>query len=108
MPPAKRHPEVPWLTLAPTVQALLDQGDATRGLTARTRGQQLIVSRPDEIGPDPRFRLIPLGGGRYGLSLYERNRWQPLPYAGGLQELVAVMNTDLAAWAAEWPAPPLP
>ena len=36
MPPAKRHPEVPWLTLAPTVQALLDQGEATRGLTAKT------------------------------------------------------------------------
>ena len=104
MPPAKRHPEVPWLTLAPTVQALLDQGEATRSLAARTRGQHLIVSRPDEIGRDPRFRLTPLGEGRYGLSLYERNRWQPLPYEGGLQELVAVMNTDLAAWAAEWPS----
>ena len=105
MPPAKRHPEVPWLTLAPTVQALLDQGEATRGLTARTRGQQLIVSRLDEIGPDPRFRLTPLGAGRYGLSVYDRNRWDPLPYEGNLNELVAVMNTDLAAWAAEWPSP---
>jgi hypothetical protein len=105
MPPAKRHPEVPWLTLAPTVQALLDQGEATRGLTARTRGQHVIVSRLDEIGADPRFRLTPLGGGRYGLSLYERKHWQPLPYEGGLQEMVAVMNTDLAAWAAEWPSP---
>jgi hypothetical protein len=105
MPPAKRHPEVPWLTLAPTVQALLDQGEATRGLTARTRGQHLIVSRLDETGPDPRFRLTPLGNGRYGLSLYERNHWQPLPYEGTLNELVDVMNTDLAAWAAEWPSP---
>jgi len=70
-----------------------------------TRGQHLIVSRLDEIGPDPRFRLTPLGGGRYGLALYERNHWQPLPYEGGLPELVAVMNTDLAAWAAEWPSP---
>jgi len=57
MAAAKRHPEVPWLTLAPTVQALLDQGEATHGLTARTRGQHVIVSRSDEIGPDPRFRL---------------------------------------------------
>jgi hypothetical protein len=105
MPPAKRHPEVPWLTLAPTVQALLDQGDATRGLTARIRGQHLIVSRLDETGPDPRFRLTPLGRGRYGLSLYERSRWQPLPYEGELHELVTAMNTDLAAWAAEWPSP---
>ena len=42
------------------------------------------------------------------LSLHERNRWEPLPYEGGLEELVAVMNTDLATWAAEWPSPPLP
>jgi hypothetical protein len=105
MPPARRHPEVPWLTLAATVQTLLDQGEATHGLTATTRGQHLIVSRLDETGPDPRFRLTPLGSNRYGLSLYERNRWQPLPYEGPLHDLVAVMNTDLAAWAAEWPSP---
>ena len=104
MPPAKRHPEAPWLTLAPTVQALLDQGAAPHGLTPRTRGQHLIVSQRHEIGPDARFRLTPLGNGRYGLSLYERTRREPLPYEGGLQELVAVMNTDLAAWAAEWPS----
>lgn len=104
MPPAKRDPEVPWLTLAATVQTLLDQGEATRGLTAKTRGQHLIVSRLDELGLDQRFRLTPLSGGRYGLSLYERNRWQPLPYEGTLNELVDVMNSDLAVWAAEWPS----
>jgi hypothetical protein len=97
-----RDRPVPRLTLAPTILELLDQGEATRGLTARTRGQHLLVSRTDDIGPDPRFRLTPLGGGRYGLSLYERNRWQPVPYEGTLHELVAAMNTDLAAWAAEW------
>jgi hypothetical protein len=32
---------------------------------------------------------------------YERNHWEPLLYEGALDELVAVMNTDLAAWAAE-------
>jgi hypothetical protein len=64
MSPAKRHPEVPWLTLAPTVQTLLDQGEATRGLTVTT----------------------------------------PLPYEGTLNELVDVMNTDLAAWAPAWPS----
>lgn len=105
MPPVKRHPEVPWLTLAPTIQALLDQGAATRGLNATTRGRHVIVSRRDEIGPDPRFRITPLAAGRYGLSLYERNRWQPVPYEGGLRELVEVMNSDLALWAAEWPSP---
>jgi hypothetical protein len=105
MAPAKRHPEVPWLTLAPTVQELLDQGEATRGLTAKTRGQHLIVSKLDEIGPDPRFRVTPLGGARYGLSLYQRNRWEALPYEGTLNELVDVMNSDLAGWAADWPSP---
>jgi len=105
MPAAKRHPEVPWLTLASTVQTLLDQGEATRGLAAKTRGQHLIVSRSDEIGADPRFRITPLGGGRYGLSLYERNRWEPLPYEGPLNVLVDVMNSDLAVWAADWPSP---
>jgi hypothetical protein len=34
MPPAKRHPDVSWLpVLLPNVQALLDQGEATRGCT---------------------------------------------------------------------------
>ena len=65
----------------------------------------LIVSRSDEIGADPRFRITPLGGGRYGLSLYERNRWEPLPYEGPLNGLVDVMNSDLAVWAADWPSP---
>jgi hypothetical protein len=32
---------------------LLDQGEATCGLTARTRGQHVIVSRLDEIDPIP-------------------------------------------------------
>ena len=63
------------------------------------------MSRLDEIGRDPRFRLTSLGGGRYGLSLYERNRWQPSPYESEVHEMVAMMNTDLAAWAAEWPSP---
>src|SRR5262245_54990450 len=106
MPSARRRPDVAWLTLAPTAQALLDQGQATRGLTARLRGTHLLVGRFDELGPDPRFRVTPLGGGQYGLSLYARNRWQPLPYKGTLAELVEVMNTDLAAWAADWPSLP--
>ena len=107
MPPARRRPDVSWLpTVVPTIQALLDQGEATRGFTVKIRGGHLILGRVDDAGPDPRFRLTPLGGGRYGLSLYERNRWDPLPYEGTLNELVDVINTDLAAWAAEWPEPP--
>jgi hypothetical protein len=104
MPPAKRRPATFWLPMGvPTVQGLLDRGEATRGMTAKTRAGHLVLGRVDADGPDPRFRLTPLGGGRYGLSLYDRNRWDPLPYEGTLNELVDVMNTDLGAWAAPWP-----
>jgi len=107
MPPARRRPDTSWLpTVVPTVQALLDQGEATRGFTVKTWGGHLILGRVDEAGPDPRFRLTPLGGGRYGLSLYDRNRWDLLPYEGTLNEMVDVMNNDLGVWAAEWPEPP--
>ena len=107
MSPARRRPNTSWLpTVVPTVQALLDQGVATHGFTVKTWGGHLILGRVDEAGPDPRFRLTPLGGGRYGLSLYDRNRWDPLPYEGTLTEMVDVINNDLGAWAAEWPEPP--
>jgi len=107
MPPARRRPTTsPLPTVVPTVHALLDQGEVTRGFTVKTRGGHLILGRVDEAGPDPRFRLTPLGGGRYGLSLYDRNRWDPLPYEGSLNEMVDVINNDLGAWAAEWPEPP--
>ena len=103
MPPAKRRTHTSWLpTLVPTVQSLLDHGEATRGMTVKTWGGHLVLGRVDADGPDPRFRLTPLGAGRYGLSLYDRNRWNPLPYEGALNELVDVMNTDLGAWAAAW------
>jgi len=38
----------------------------------------------------------------YGLSLYRRQRWEPLPYQGTLQELAETMNNDFAAWADDW------
>ena len=92
--------------VVPTIQGLLDQSETTRGLTVTTRGGHVVLGGVDEAGPDPRFRLTPLGGGRYGLSLYDRNRWDPLPYQGTLEELVDVMKTDLGAWAAAWPDVP--
>jgi len=107
MPPARRRPDTSWLpTVVPTIQSLLDQGEATRGLMIKIRGGHLILGRVDQDGLDQRFRLTPLGGGRYGLSLYDRNRWDPLSYEGTLNEMVDVINNDLGAWAAEWPEPP--
>lgn len=103
MPPARRRPDVSWLlTLVPTLETLLEAGDVTRGLNVTARAGHLIVGRTDEHGADPRFRLTPLGAGAYGLSLYRRKKWEPLPFEGTLQELTVTMNHDLAAWAQDW------
>ena len=106
MPPAKRHPDVSWLpVLLPNVQALLDQGKATHGCTATVRGGHIIVGRFDDAGADPRFRMTLLKGDAYGLSLYHRKKWDPLPFQGTLTELVEVMNSALAHWAVDWSLP---
>ena len=103
MPSARRRPDLSWLpTVVPTLATLLEAGQVTRGLSVSVRGGHLIVGRTDEHGADPRFRLTPLGAGAYGLSLYRRQRWEPLPYQGTLQELAETMNNDLAAWADDW------
>jgi hypothetical protein len=85
---------------------LLDQGESTRGCRASVRGGHLIVGRVDELGAEPRFRLTPLGANSYGLSLYHRKRWDPLPYEGSLADMVEVMNADLSHWAVDWSPPP--
>jgi hypothetical protein len=91
-PPRRRH-DVSWLpTVVPDLHSLLQVGHATRGMSVVARGGHLIVARTDEHGSDPRFRLTPLGAGAYGLSLYRRNRWEPLPYEGTLHELAVTMN----------------
>lgn len=105
--PAARHgaARLPtdWLpTVVPTLQALVDAGAVTQGLVVTTRAGHLTLGRRDEHGPDPRFRLTPLGGTQYGLSLSRRRGWEPLPYQGTLEELVDVLNADLQAWAADW------
>ena len=107
MPPARpprRRPGASWLpTIIPTLQALLEAGQATRGLAVSVRGGHLILTRADDLGLDPRFRLTSLGPTTYGLSLYRRKHWEALPYQGTLQDMVDVMNTDLQHWAADWP-----
>ena len=106
MPPAKRRADTSWLpTVVPTVQALLDQGEATRGLTVKVRGGHLILGRLDDDGLDQRFRLTPIGGVQFGLSLYHRNRWDPLPFQGTFKEMVDVMNNALTGWAVDWSLP---
>src|SRR5215831_5948492 len=88
MPPAKRRPDTSWLpTVVPTVQGLLDHGEATRGMTVKTWGGHLVLGRVDAAGPDPRFRLTPLGGGRYGLSLLRPQPLGSAPLRGHAQRV---------------------
>ena len=87
---------------------MLEAGEATRGLRAEPSRGALVLSRSwqddpsSEPAPDPRFRLTPLDRGQFGLSLYRRNRWERLPFRGTLEELVDIMNTALARWAADF------
>lgn len=88
------------------LESLLAAGEATRGLEVRRSRGGLILSRRWQADPtrepelDPRFRLTPLGQAQFGLSLSRHNRWEPLPFQGTLAELVDVMNSALAPWAA--------
>ena len=103
VPSPRRRADVSWLpTVVPDLQILLEVGHATRGMSVTVRGGHLIMSRTDEHGADPRFRLTPLGAGAYALSLYRNQRWEPLPYEGTLQELAVTLNNDLSAWADDW------
>jgi hypothetical protein len=84
---------------------LLEAGEATHGLQAKRSRGGIVLSRDEQdrpepaLRPDPRFRLTPLRAGHFGLSLYRRGRWEPIPFEGTLHELVDVMNTELAPWA---------
>jgi hypothetical protein len=85
---------------------LLEAGQATRGLRATASRGAIVLSRTGQDGPsaasDPRFRLTPLAGEQFALSLYRRNRWERLPFQGTLPALVDIINTVLAHWAAEF------
>jgi hypothetical protein len=43
--------------VVPTVQNLLDQGEATRGMSVKTWGGHFVLGRADADGPDPRFTI---------------------------------------------------
>src|SRR6266851_524361 len=103
VPPTRRRQDLSWLpTVVPDLQILLEVGHATRGMSVTVRGGHLIVGRTDQQGAEQRFRVKKLGDGAYGLSLYRRRKWEPLPYTGTLQDLAVTMNNDLSAWADDW------
>lgn len=96
------------LTAVARLQPLLDRGEATVGLAAAVSRGGIVISRPGQSPSladpeaDPRFRLTVLGDDQFGLSLRRLDRWEQLPFQGPLPDLVAVMNTALAHWAADW------
>src|SRR5713226_9753821 len=75
------------------LESFLGAGEATQGLHAKRSRGGIVLSRDwqenpaAEPEPDPRFRLTPLRQGQFGLSLYRRGRWEPLPFKGTLREL---------------------
>ncbi len=98
----------PLSTAVRRLEPLLETQEATRGLRAASSRGAIVLSRDWQDDPSadpepaPRFRLVPLARDQFGLSLYRRNRWERLPFQGTLEELVDVMNTALAPWAAEF------
>ena len=107
VPRVNRSTDTSWLpTVVPTAQSLVEHGERDTRHDAQNLGRSRGAGRVNADGLNPRFRLTPLGAGTYSLSLHDRNRWEPVPYEGTLDELVDVMNTDLAAWATPWPDVP--
>ena len=84
---------------------LLQAGAATRHLHIDQRRGAIVLSGTwvDDVSGhqerDPRFRLTPLGGAQFGLSLRRGARWERLPFDGSLTDLVDVINTVLPHWA---------
>ena len=55
---------------------------------------------------DPVARLTPLGGGGYRLSFRRHTgRWEPMPFAGPLDEMAATLVTTLEPYLQRWTFP---
>lgn len=84
---------------------LLAAHEATRHLHLDCHRGAIVLSGTwiDDLSghedPDPRFRLTPLGGSHFGLSLRRGTRWERLPFDGSLADLVDVITTVLPHWA---------
>ena len=77
------------------LKKLLDRHKQTVGLYVRVHGQNLILGRPEPLGPkgalanDDRVRLTRLSGSRYGLSVKRHTgRWERTPFCGSMEEMV--------------------
>ncbi len=52
---------------------------------------------------EPVARLTPLGAGRYGLSFRNHSgRWEPMPFAGNMQEMTQRLVSALGRYLERW------
>lgn len=80
------------------LEGLLRGARATRGLTVRTHGQDLIVGRPEtdpdgRPAPDDRVKLTRISAATWGLSVKRHTgRWERTPFSGTMREMVDVIR----------------
>ena len=91
------------------LEQLLGKSKVTSGLLVRARGKQLTLVRED-TGPagepedDPRVRLTHLGGQQFGVSvLRHTGTWERTPFAGSIDEVVAIIVETMQHLVADWP-----
>lgn len=94
-----QHPLVPLVR-----DKLAGLGDFAH-LTVYRQGDHLFIAHvgpPDASGEvDPVLRITHVGHWRFGLSLRRPNgRWQPVPIAGAMFEVIAEAVRTLGPWLA--------
>ena len=88
---------------------LLGKSKVTSGLLVRARGKHLTLVRQDpgpggEPEDDPRVRLTHLGGEQFGVSvLRHTGKWERTPFAGSIDEVVAIIVETMQHLVADWP-----
>lgn len=64
------------------------------------RGHLVVFSDDDST---PVARLTPCGAAQFGLSFHRHTgRWEPMPFAGDLDEMAATVTTVLAPHLERW------
>jgi len=76
----------------------LEAHDLTRGMYAKTRGDNLVMGRTERFAPDlepedhDRVRLTMLSNSTYGLSVKRHTgRWERTPFSGTMDEMIDVV-----------------
>lgn len=84
------------------LRAIQARGDYAHVFVRKLRGQLHVYAGQE----DPVAKLIPLGGGQYGLSFHSHTgKWEPLPSAGDLTEVAAALVDALGIYLERWDFP---